>query len=103
MIAAMSRIVVSEGPCELCSVHAPHVHHRDFPENIAQGETIEEAAHNLHHLFVRNLDSVAGECHCRKIRAAMADIEAFLKALESGEVTFTEHHAHEPAASNDRP
>jgi hypothetical protein len=57
MITEVNRIIVSEGPCDICSVHVPHIHHRNFPECGAQGETTADAARNLMNLFVKNLAS----------------------------------------------
>ena len=83
MIKTQTRIIVTQGPCEAHGVAHLCVHHRDFPENWAQGETIAIAARYLLNLFEMNLDSVGGSRHREGIEQAIADIRDFLAELEA--------------------
>ncbi|RUL89319.1 hypothetical protein [Tautonia sociabilis] len=78
MIHTQSRIVVSEGPCEAHGVAHTCVHHQNFPENWAQGETPAAAARYLLNMFEKELDSVGGDRHREGIIKAMADLREFL-------------------------
>jgi predicted RNase H-like HicB family nuclease len=82
MIRTQSLIIVSKGPCESHGTAQLCVHHRDFPENWTQGETLEIAARHLLNLFSKNLDSVGSSRHRETVERAIADLQEFLAELD---------------------
>ena len=73
MEADLSRVIVTTG----ATAHATQVHHRDFPEIRAEGETPEVAATNLANQLVRALDSALTPWRRETIEQAIADVKAF--------------------------
>jgi len=87
-INVLNRVIVSEGPSEVCDVHAPHVHHHEFPENWAQGETVVEATWNLIHQFERCLDNASPDRRMA-VESALADVQTFLEELQTSDKVNT--------------
>ena len=58
------------------------VHHRDFPEIRADGETPQAAARNLANQLTRALDSALTEWRRQTIQKAIVEVQAFA-ALET--------------------
>jgi hypothetical protein len=69
-----SRVVVTTG----ATAHATQVHHRDFPEIRADGESPVDAARNLSNHLVRALDSALTNWRRETIQQAIADVQAFV-------------------------
>jgi hypothetical protein len=55
------------------------VHHQDFPEIRAQGESPIDAATHLAHHLTRALDSALTQWRRETIEQAIADVEAFAR------------------------
>ena len=72
MDADPSRVIVTTG----ATAHTNQVHHRDFPEVRAEGETPEVAAAHLANQLVRALDS-APPWRRQAIEEAIVEIQAF--------------------------
>lgn len=85
MMSIQSRVIVSEGPCEVHGGAHICIYHRDFPENWSPGETPAMAARQLLNLFEKNLDSAGDPCHRQSIEEAMADLRAFLREIDQNE------------------
>jgi hypothetical protein len=73
MAADPSRVIVTTG----ATPHAVMVHHGDFPELQADGESPEAAAASLVRELTRELDSVADDMHREPLERALADVRAF--------------------------
>jgi hypothetical protein len=69
-----SRVIVTTG----ATANASQVHHRDFPEIRAEGETPAVAARNLANHLVRALDSALTKWRRDTIQQAIADVQAFV-------------------------
>ena len=76
--ACEARLVVSVGQCECRAVTNARVHHRDYPEMEAVGETAVEAAANLANLLIRALDSVPYGFHRDTLEQALIDVHEFV-------------------------
>jgi hypothetical protein len=68
-----SVVIVTAG----ATAHTSQVHHRDFPEIRAEGESPALAARNLSNHLVRALDSALTNWRREGIQKAIADVEAF--------------------------
>ena len=68
----LNQVIVTTG----ATAHTAEVHHRDFPEVRAEGETPEVAATHLANQMVKALDS-APPWRRQAIEQAIADIQAF--------------------------
>jgi ribosomal protein L25 (general stress protein Ctc) len=75
MAADPSRVIVTTG----ATPDAVRVHHRDFPELQADGESAELAAANLAQDLSREIDVVADDLHREPLQQALADVRAFLE------------------------
>jgi hypothetical protein len=71
-----SRVIVATG----ATAHTTCVHHRDFPEIRAEGETPVAAAGHLANQLKRALDSALTQWRRETIEHAIADIQAFVAA-----------------------
>ena len=60
------------------TANATQVHHRDFPEIRAEGETPEDAAAHLANQLTRALDSALTDWRRETIEQAIADVQAFV-------------------------
>ncbi len=47
MTIANESVIVSGGACSCCSAPIVQVHHRDYPEAVAEGMSVGTAAENL--------------------------------------------------------
>jgi hypothetical protein len=70
------RVIVAAGP----TPGSTRVHHQDFPEIRADGESARDAATHLANQLRRALDTALTIWRRQTIEAAIADVEAFLKA-----------------------
>jgi hypothetical protein len=73
MVTDASRVIVATG----ATANHAQVHHRDFPEIRAEGETPEVAARNLANHLTKALDTALTQWRRETIQAAIADVEAF--------------------------
>jgi hypothetical protein len=73
MTSEETRLIVATG----ATAHSAVIHHRDFPEIRAEGETPAGAAANLANQLTRALDSALTQWRRDTIAQALADIEAF--------------------------
>jgi hypothetical protein len=77
----VSPVVVSVGLCECHAVERTEVHHRNFPELHAEGESTADAAAHLTNLLLRELDS-AESCYRRTpFEEAIQEVKEFMKRL----------------------
>ena len=75
MVTDLSRVIVTTG----ATSSATRVHHRDFPEIRADGETPRDAAEHLANQLVRALDSALTSWRRETIQQAIADVKAFVE------------------------
>ena len=73
MGADVSRVIVTT----VASTSHTQVHHRDFPEIRAEGETPAAAARNLSNQLARALDTALTHWRRESIGQALADVQAF--------------------------
>jgi hypothetical protein len=73
MASVQSRVIVATG----ATAHSTSVHHRDFPEIRAEGETPALAATNLANQLTRALDSALTQWRRETLGQAIADVQAF--------------------------
>jgi hypothetical protein len=73
MDSDISRVIISTG----FTAGATQVHHRDFPEIRASGESAAIAAGYLRHQLERALDSALTTWRRQVIEQAIADVQAF--------------------------
>ena len=73
MATDQSRVIVTPG----ATAQSSQVHHRDFPEIRADGESPADAAKNLSNHLTRALDSALTNWRRESIEQAIADVEAF--------------------------
>jgi len=81
MATCEDRVIVSDGFCNCCSVHTLTVHHRDYPEVVAEALTLREGAERLIEALNRAIDAASTPWHGAEVRLAIADIEAFVVNL----------------------
>lgn len=74
MAIDLSRVIVATG----ATAHTTSVHHRDFPEIRADGETPVVAATHLSNQLTRALDSALTQWRRESIVQAIADVQAFV-------------------------
>jgi len=70
------RVILSEGP----TAGTSQIHHQDFPEIRADGETPTIAAAHLANQLTRALDSALTNWRRESIQLAIADVEAFARS-----------------------
>jgi hypothetical protein len=73
MASVQSRVIVATG----ATAHSTSVHHRDFPEIRAEGESPAQAATNLANQLTRALDSALTQWRRETLGQAIADVQAF--------------------------
>ncbi len=71
-----SRVIVTEG----VTAGNMQLHHQDFPEIRAHGESLADAAGQLANQLTRALDSALTEWRRETIQQAVADVDAYQKA-----------------------
>jgi hypothetical protein len=76
MTIEQGRVIVATG----ATAGAASVHHRDFPEIRAEGETPAAAASYLANQLTRALDSALTKWRRDTLGQAIADIQAFVAA-----------------------
>jgi hypothetical protein len=74
MASDPSRVIVVTG----VTMHSTSVHHRDFPDIRAEGETPAVAATHLINQLTRALDSALTQWRRGTLEQAIADIQAFV-------------------------
>lgn len=78
MDALLSNVLVAPHTSPDRSVHGVEVHHRDFPELRAVGDTAEEAAARLCQEFCYELEAAGSAYRREAIEKAIAEIREFL-------------------------
>jgi hypothetical protein len=73
-----NRIIVSPDVCDDRAIHATRLHHRDFPEIHAEGESVAAAGTYLANLLVRALDNAPSDYRRTVAAQALADVRAFV-------------------------
>ena len=73
----VSRVIVNGG----VTAHTTEVHHRDFAEIRADGESAKDAASHLANKLALALDTALTEWRRECLNQAIADVEAFLKKV----------------------
>jgi hypothetical protein len=71
-----TRVIISDGP----TAGTSQVHHQDFPEVRADGESPTVAAIHLTHQLARALDSALTAWRRDAIQKAIDDVEAFTRS-----------------------
>jgi hypothetical protein len=74
MATDLTRVIVTTG----ATPNATRVHHRDFPEIRAEGETPAVAGSHLVNQLTRALDSALTQWRRETIEQAIADVRAFV-------------------------
>jgi hypothetical protein len=69
-----SRVIVTTG----ATAHTTQVHHHDFPEIRAEGESPVAAARHLTNHLARALDTALTNWRRETIQQAIADVQAFV-------------------------
>jgi hypothetical protein len=77
MTSDPSQVIVGTEDYPFHSVHGVSVHHRDFPEVRAEGESPECAARRLAEMLARTLDSVPSDWRRDILIRAIEDVRAF--------------------------
>jgi len=75
-------IAIEEIPRGTGSFHEFHVHHRDFPERWARGETTAQAVRHLVNHFIRDLDGIPGPELRLQVEEVLNDLYAFLETID---------------------
>ena len=70
-------IVISSTLAEDGAIPLVRVHHRDWPEIHAEGESVETAARNLVLQFQKNVDSSTDRWKRKAFEAAMEEVRSF--------------------------
>ncbi|MGD0040802.1 MAG: hypothetical protein ABSE84_10385 [Isosphaeraceae bacterium] len=70
-------IVISSTLAEDGAIPLVRVHHRDWPEIHAEGESVETAARNLILQFQKNADSSTDRWKCEAFETAMEEVRSF--------------------------
>jgi hemoglobin len=78
MNADSKRLIVLASSCQACDVHTIRVHHQNFPELQLEGMTAAQAADHLANRLTTSLDSISDPTQSAAVRAAVADIRAFI-------------------------
>jgi hypothetical protein len=77
------RLIVSEGSRDCHSVHLTRVHHHDFPDVHAEGETPAIAAAFLAGELIRILDAPPDAASRESAERALDDIRRFIQSHDS--------------------
>ena len=75
MATEQDRVIVTTGS----TAQATQIHHRDFPEIRAEGESPSAAAYNLANHLTRALDSALTKWRRDAIEQAIAEVNEFAK------------------------
>lgn len=70
-----NRVIVTSG----ATSHTNRVHHRDFPEIQADGESVKDAASYLANKLSLAMDTALTHWRRQTLGQAIADVEAFVK------------------------
>jgi hypothetical protein len=74
MATDLSRVIVTTG----ATPNSSRVHHRDFPEIRAEGESPSVAGSHLVNQLSRALDSALTQWRRETVQQAIADVQAFV-------------------------
>jgi hypothetical protein len=77
-----TQIIVTHGQCDCHAVERTEVHHHDYPEMHAEGETPANAAAHLLNLFLRALDSAPSDFRREAVEHAIDDVKHFIQTLD---------------------
>ena len=78
MTTANESVIVSGGPCSCCSAPIVYVHHRDYPEEMAEGMSAVMAAEHLAYQLSRSFDHAPDHQRRQVIKQALDDVHVFL-------------------------
>jgi hypothetical protein len=78
MTSDLNRVIVTSGGDGYYSIHTSQIHHRNFPEVFAEGESPLRAADNLILLLDRARDGAPDPWHRQDIEQAIADVWSFI-------------------------
>src|SRR3954470_8891261 len=78
MTTANESVIVSGGPCSCCSAPIVYAHHRDYPEEMAEGMSAVMAAEHLAYQLSRTLDHAPDHQRRAGIGQALAEVQDFL-------------------------
>jgi hypothetical protein len=78
MTSLHESVLVASGACNDCSVPTVHVHHRDYPEAVAEGMSAAIAAEQLVNLLTRSLDHTPDRGRREAIERALVEVRDFL-------------------------
>ena len=78
MTTARESVIVSSGPCSCCSTPIVYVHHRDYPEAMAEGMSAAIAAEHLADQLARSLDHTPDRERREAVEQALAEVRDFL-------------------------
>jgi hypothetical protein len=70
-----NRVLVTSG----ATSHSSRVHHRDFPEIQADGQSVKDAASHLANKLSLAMDTALTDWRRQTLGQAIADVEAFVK------------------------
>ena len=79
MVTDLTRVIVAAG----ATSSTTRVHHRDFPEIRAEGESASVAAAYLVNHLTRALDSALTDWRRGTMQQAIADVQAFIEHSET--------------------
>ena len=74
-----SPVILTVGECACSNVMCSLVHHHDFPELHAEGQSSAEAGEHLLHQLERALDSVQSGFRRVEIEKAVEDVKQFIE------------------------
>jgi hypothetical protein len=77
-----NRVIVAEGACDCHGVHLTRVHHHDFPDIHAEGETPAIAAGYLAGELTRILDAPLDSASRESAERALDDTRLFIQSHE---------------------
>src|SRR6478735_9174616 len=78
MTTANESVIVSGGACGCCSAPIVYAHHRDYPEEMAEGITAVMAAEHLAYQLSRSLDHAPDHQRREALEQALAEVADFL-------------------------
>jgi quercetin dioxygenase-like cupin family protein len=78
MTTSNESVIVSGGACSCCSAPIVYVHHRDYPEEMAEGMSAVMAAEHLAYQLSRSFDHAPDHQRREAIGQALAEVQDFL-------------------------
>ncbi len=83
MTTDLSRVILTEGPCDCHTLHNKTLHHSAFPEVQACGCDAHEAAAHLAELLTRTLEHAPSQWRREAIEQAVEDVREYLHDLDA--------------------